>query len=136
MRSSQTQRPIPVVVNSFLSTVGEPFIADLVDEVETALEEASPVLPAFSVFHPRVTDQTIEHRRISQVEILLDHYGKEMVDVFNGDTVNSPALVSSLEALEEVPGFFEQLDDKACQAEREVQEKTREQCTSLRDIRQ
>ena len=81
---------IKVKVNHFLYEIGYNFL----EEVNKALEEASNVLIAYDVFSPDNDQRKSMSYCEEQFSVLGNHYGNEIFDECNGDTVYANCLVS------------------------------------------
>ena len=95
------------LLTKFLTETGYPFIEDLVEEISEALSEKNAVLPAFKVFYPNQFDTN----RVNLLETLCDHYGKEIVDVFENEERVAAAVVITQGVTDESEDFFLEFDD-------------------------
>ena len=84
---------IKVKVNNFLYEIGYNFL----EGVNKALEEASNVLIAYDVFSPDNDQRKSMSYCEGQFSVLGNHYGNEIFDECNGDTVYANCLVSKSE---------------------------------------
>ena len=95
------------LLTKFLTETGYPFIEDLVEDISEALSEKDTVLPAFKVFYPNQLDTN----RVNLLETLCDHYGKEIVDVFENEERVAAAVVITQGVTAESEDFFLEFDD-------------------------
>ena len=75
------------------------------------LTDTNAVLPAFNIFNPSNVNKLSSHRN-EQMEILLNHYGKDTTDALNNHSNSTQSLVSIQQHLEQ-ENFFEEFDDTA-----------------------
>ena len=97
-------------VQNFLP-IAYSFLDDLIDQLTEELTDTNAVLPAFNIFNPSNVNKSSSHRN-EQMEILLNHYGKDITDVLNNHFNSAQSLVSIQQHLEQ-ENFFEEFDDTA-----------------------
>ena len=85
---------IKVKVNNFLHEIGCNFLERFLEEVHKALEEASDVLIAYDVFNPNNDQRKSMLYCKEQFSVQADHYGNEIFDKYNTDTVQANCLIS------------------------------------------
>ena len=85
---------IKVKVNNFLYEIGYNFVERLLEEVNKALEEASNVLIAYDMFNPDKDQRKSMLYCEEQFSVLANHYGNDIFDEYNGDTVHANCLIS------------------------------------------
>ena len=85
---------IKVKVNNFLHEIGCNFLERFLEEVHKALEEASDVLIAYDVFNPNNDQRKSMLYCKEQFSVQADHYGNEIFDKYNADTVQANCLIS------------------------------------------
>ena len=97
-------------VQNFLP-IAYSFLDDLIDQLMKELTDTNAVLPAFNIFNPSNVNKLSSHRN-EQMEILLNHYGKDITDALNNHSNSTQSLVSIQQHLEQ-ENFFEEFDDTA-----------------------
>ena len=97
-------------VQNFLP-IAYSFLDDLIDQLAEELTDTNAVLPAFNIFNPSNVNKLSSHRN-EQMEILLNHYGKDITDALNNHSNSTQSLVSIQQHLEQ-ENFFEEFDDTA-----------------------
>ena len=133
LRDSETVNTVSASINAFIVNVADPFMRDLIKEVETAMDETSPILPAFELFSPR-SQRGSQEEREEFLLTLCEYYGSLQSDVFNGEQVVSPAIVNLQEALIECYDFFELFDQTVYQEEERVRNQARRECISTSEM--
>ena len=98
-------------VQNFLP-IAYSFLDDLINQVTEELTDTNAVLPAFNIFNPSNVNKSFPHRN-EQMEILLNHYGKDITDVLNNHSSSAQSLVSIQQQHLEQENFFEEFDDTA-----------------------
>ena len=68
----------PELVNTFIPTSAYDFVDDLIKETDIVLKDDSPIIPAFNVNLPSEATSLTDHNE--QLQILSNHYGKDMTD--------------------------------------------------------
>ena len=76
------------------------------------LTDTNTVLPAFKIFNPSNVNKSSSHRN-EQMEILLNHYRKDITDVLNNHSNSAQSLVSIQQQHLEQENFLEEFDDTA-----------------------
>ena len=69
------------------------FLDDLIDQLMEELTDTNAVLPAFNIFNPSNVNKSSSYRN-EQMEILLNHYGKDITDVLNNHSNSAQSLIS------------------------------------------
>ena len=69
------------------------FLDDLIDQLTEELTDTNVALPAFNIFNPSNVNKSSSHRN-EQMEILMNHYGKDNTDVLNNHSNSAQSLVS------------------------------------------
>ena len=95
-------------VQNFLP-IAYSFLDDLIDQLTEELTDTNAVLPTFNIFNPSNVNKSSSHRN-EQMEILLNHYGKDITDVWNNPSNSAQSLVSIQQHLEQ-ENFFEEFND-------------------------
>ena len=99
-------------VNNFLYEIGYNFVERLLEEVNKALEEASDVLFPYDVFNSNNNDQRKSMLYCEeQFSVLANHYGNEIFDEYNGDTVHANCLISKNDQQAEVQYFVTEFNE-------------------------
>ena len=98
-------------VQNFLP-IAYSFLDDLIDQLTEELTDTNAVLPTFNIFNPSNVNKSSSHRN-EQIEILLNHYRKEITDVLNNHSNSAQSLVSIQQQHLEQDNFFEESDDTA-----------------------
>ena len=98
-------------VQNFLP-IAYSFLDDLIDQLTEELTDTNAVLPAFNIFNPSNVNKSSSHRN-EQMEILLNHYGKDIAVVLNNHSNSAQSLVSIQQQHLEQKNFFEEFDDTA-----------------------
>ena len=98
-------------VQNFLP-IAYSFLDDLIDQLTEELTDTNAVLPTFNIFNPSNVNKSSSHRN-EQMEILLNHYGKDITDVLNNHSNSTQSLVSLQQKHLEQENFFEEFDDTA-----------------------
>ena len=81
------------LVQNFLP-IAYSFRDDLIDQLMEEVTDTNDVLPAVNIFNPsNVVNKSSSHRN-EQMEILLNHYRKDITDVWNGHSNSTQSLVS------------------------------------------
>ena len=91
-------------VNHFLHTVGYNFVDSLLVEINKALEEAD-ILVAYDVFNPDNYKRESLLYWEEKFTVLANHYGSEIFDEMNGDTVHAAPLIFKYEQKAEINQF-------------------------------
>ena len=97
-------------VQNFLP-IAYSFLDDLIDQLMEELTDTNAVLPAFNIFNP--SNVNISSHRNEQMEILLNHYIKDITDVLNNHSSSAQSLVSVQQQHLEQEHFFEEFNDTA-----------------------
>ena len=84
----------------------------MIDQLTEELTDTDAVLPAFNIFNLSNVNKSSSHRN-EQMEILLNHYGKDITDVLNNHYNSTQSLVSLQQKHLEQENFFEEFDDTA-----------------------
>ena len=98
-------------VQNFLP-IAYSFLDDLIDQLTEELTDTNAVLPTFNIFNPSNVNKSSSHRN-EQMEILLNHYGKDITDVLNNHSNSAQSLVSIPQQHLEQEKFFKEFDDTA-----------------------
>ena len=98
-------------VQNFLP-IAYSFLDDLIDQLMKELTDTNAVLPAFNIVNPSNVNQSSSHRN-EQMEILLNHYGKDTTDVLSNYSNSAQSLVPIQQQHLEQENFFEEFDDTA-----------------------
>ena len=69
------------------------FLDDLIHQLMEELIDTNAALPAFNIFNTSNVNKSSSHRN-EQIEILLNHYGKDITDVLNNHSNSTQSLVS------------------------------------------
>ena len=101
---------IKVKINNFLYEIGYDFVERLV-EVNKALEEASNVLIAYDVFSWDNDQRKSMLYHKEQFSVLANHYGNEVFDKYNGETVQTNCLISKDNQQAEVQYFATEFNE-------------------------
>ena len=81
------------LVQNFLP-IAYSFRDDLIDQLMEEVTDTNDILPAVNIFNPsNVVNKSSSHRN-EQMEILLNHYRKDITDVWNGHSNSTQPLVS------------------------------------------
>ena len=110
------------LIRNFLVHTGYSFMDNLRAEIEEALTGDNKSLEAFNVFN---TEPKPEHYRSEQLDILCDHYGVEITDVYEGDSRRAESVISAVEQKVERDDFFEEFDDTIVQLNEDVKKEAR-----------
>ena len=110
------------LIRKFLAHTGYSFMDNLIAEIDEALTDNNKLLEAFNVFN---TESGPEHRRSEHLDILCDHYGVEITDVYQGDATRAESVISSIEQKVERNDFFEEFDDMIIRLNEEVKKEAR-----------
>ena len=102
---------IKVKVNNFLYGIGYNFVERLLEEVNKALEEASDVLIDYEMFNPDNDQRKSMLYCKEQFSVLANHYGNEIFDEYNGDTVHANCLISKNDRQAEVQYFMTECNE-------------------------
>ena len=97
-------------IAKFVTNIGKPLVADLVLEINDAMKETSPVLTAFDLFNPDSLDKSLETRK-EYLKTFCNHYGEPRTDDFEHHENTVLPVVNSLDALAELEGFIESMDE-------------------------
>ena len=84
----------------------------MLDQLTDELTDTDAVLPAFNIFNPINVNKSSSHRN-EQMEILLNHYGKDTTDVLSNYSNSAQSLVPVQQQHLEQENFFEEFDDTA-----------------------
>ena len=85
---------------------------NLIHQLTEELSDTNAALPAFNIFNLSNVNKSSSHRN-EQMEILLNHYGKDITDVLNNHSNSAQSLVSIPQQHLEQEKFFEEFDDTA-----------------------
>ena len=97
-------------VQNFLP-IAYSFLDDLIDQLMEEVTDTNAVLPAVNIFNPsNVVNKSSSHRN-EQMEILLNHYGKDITNVWNNHSNSAQSLVSIQQQHLEQENFFEEFND-------------------------
>ena len=102
---------IKVKVDNFLYEIGYNFIESLLEEVNKALKEASDVLIAYDVFNPDNDQRKSMLYCNKQFSVVANHYGNEIFDEYDGDTVHANCLISKNDQQAEVQYFVTEFNE-------------------------
>ena len=95
-------------VQNFLP-IAYSFLDDLIDQLTEELTDTNTIA---SIQHFSNVNKSSSHRN-EQIEILLNHYGKDITDVLNNHSSSAQSLVSIQQQHLEQENFFEEFDDTA-----------------------
>ena len=98
-------------VQNFLP-IAYSFLDDLIDQLTEELTDTNAVLPVFNIFNHSNVYKLSSHRN-EQMEILLNHYGKDITDILNNHSNSVKSLVSIQQQHLEQENFFGEFDDTA-----------------------
>ena len=111
LRSRDDQHsPTDQTIIRFITEVGEPFVKDLIIEIEDAMKETSPVLSGFDLFNPDAVDKS-KQNRMDLLKTLCDHYGTSINDSYEGQTTTAAPVINPVHAKSEFEDFMEAFDD-------------------------
>ena len=96
-------------VRNFLP-IAYSFLDDLIDQMTEELTDTNVVLSAFNIFNPSNVNKSSSNRN-ERIEILLNHYGKDITDVLNNHSNSTQSLVSIQQQHLEQENFFEEFDN-------------------------
>ena len=82
------------LVYRFLQTIAYDFIDDLTEEIDTARKDHRPIISAFNVFLPSEATSLID--RNEQLEIIRDHYGKDITDTYQSKSTFAGKLIDPI----------------------------------------
>ena len=97
------------LVYRFLQTIAYDFIDDLTEEIDTALKDHSPIISAFNVFLPSEATSLID--RNEQLEIIRNHYGKDITDTYQSKSTFAGKLIDPIAQNNESEEFFSEFED-------------------------
>ena len=110
-----TDEDLNVRIAKFKKKVKVPFMADLIKELDIALNMNDPVMLAFDVFN--VTLSMSETERIENVAKLSSFYGSEQSSKFKGEVNMAPPIIGAQEIESTViVKFFKDFDDAVSRA--------------------
>ena len=103
---------IKTQVNHFLHTVGYNFVDSLLVEINKVLEETTDILVAYDVFNPDNYKRESLLYCEEKFTVLANHYGSEIFDEMNRDTVHAAPLISKYEQKAEINEFVIEFNEK------------------------
>ena len=80
-------------ISKFIREIKTPFMAQLITELDTALQLNDPVFLAFDVFN--VTTTFTENIRIQNIKVLSNFYGSAQSSKLKGDTIKATPLIQN-----------------------------------------
>ena len=109
LKSPDNEHPVDDTIIGFARKTGEPMITNLIAEVNDAMQETSPVLPAFDLFNPDAVFKDDKSQK-EFFNTLTNHYGQPKTDRFENDTVTGMPIINSVQATIEYDDFMEEFN--------------------------
>ena len=81
----------------------------MIKEIDTALKDDSPIIPTFNVFLPSEATTLIDCNE--QLEILCNHYGKDITDTYQSKSTLASKLIDPIAQKIESEEFFSKFED-------------------------
>ena len=81
----------------------------MIKEIDTALKDDSPIIPTFNVFLPSEATSLIDCNE--QLEILCNHYGKDITDTYQSKSTLASKLIDPIAQKIESEEFFSKFED-------------------------
>ena len=81
----------------------------MIKEIDTALKDDSPIIPTFNVYLPSEATSLIDCNE--QLEILCNHYGKDITDTYQSKSTLASKLIDPIAQKIESEEFFSKFED-------------------------
>ena len=84
-------------------------ITNLIVKVNDAMQEASPVLPAFNLLNPNAVFKDVKSQK-DLFKTLTDHYGQMKTDHYKNNTTTAIPKIDAVQAEVQYEGSMEEFD--------------------------
>ena len=109
----------------FNMEIKKPFLTELIQELDQALQLDDPVFLAFDAFN--VTSSFTESERLDKIKVLLEFYGTMKSSTFKNETKVAAALISKENVTEDsIKSFLVSFDNAITQAQEKLNAAIRE----------